>query len=326
MQLRLKAGPALALAFAGALSPTTASAEVFSVTNDVVDFDRWNYPFNFTPGTRPTAPTFLAAGTPAFDERDGQFLIGFNTAALGVPTGRDPGDYQVQSLTITATHSTGAFAYDATYDSALAADTDAGRPILLTGAGLRGGFTAFTFGAGSATAYAENSPFGDNGPTPGAPDAQDRNAFAAAFDGSGNLVDISNNLGSNFVGPAFDFTPWAVGQAALTPGDAVVQAVAGVSPGSTFVFTVDLTDPNIRGYVQQGFADGGLFFSITSQHETSQSGGTSPNFYTRNNFDPAAVAPRMSFGLTVVPEPASLAVLTAAGLAVAGRRGVRRRA
>jgi len=311
---------------AAGLLVTTAANPAFGVgTNVVVNaqdaaFDRWNYPFNSSPGTRGTAPTFLASGTPAFDERDGQFLVGFNTASLGVPAGLNPADYQVNSLTITATHSTGSFVYDPTYDSALSADTDAGTPIVLTGAGLRGGFTEFTFGAGSSTAYAQTSPFGNNVSSP-PPDfnAQDRNAFAADFDSSGNLRDISNNVGTNFVNTAFDINPWAVGQTNLNPGDAVIEAVAGVSPGSTFTFTVDLSDPDILGYVQQGLADGGLFFSITSLHTTSQSGGTNPNFYTGDNFDPAAIAPQVSFDVTVVPEPASLMTLALGGLAVLRR-------
>jgi len=342
---------------AAGLLVTTAANPAFGVGENVVvnakdaAFDRWNYPFNGTPGTRGAAPTFLASGTPAFDERDGQFLVGFDTASMGVTPGLNPADYQVNSLTITATHSTGAFVYDPTYDSYqtylspgddggtpgdpsddtpadpnFTADADAGRPIVLTGAGLRGGFNEFTFGAGSATAYAEGSPFGDNGPTPFGPDATDRNAFAADFDSSGNLRDISNNVGTNFVNiPGFDINPWAVGTTNLNPGDPVIEAVAGDSPGSTFTFTLDLSDPDILGYVQEGLAEGGLFFSITSLHTTGQSGGTNPNFYTHDNFDPAAIGPQVSFDVTVVPEPASLMTLALGGLAVL-HRGRRRAA
>jgi len=308
-----------------ATAPAASLATPITVNNAVADFDRWNYPFNGTLGTRSAAPTFFASGTPAFDERDGQFLIGFDTAALGVPTGQDPADYQVNSLTVTATHSTGSFLYDPTYDTfdtydGTTPDADAGRPIVLTGAGLRGGFNEFTFGTGSATTYAEGSPFGDNGPTPFGPDATDRNAFAADFDSSGNLRDIGNNVGTNFVTSGFDINPWAVGQTGLTAGASVVEAVPGTSPGSTFTFTIDLTDADILSYVQEGFADGGLFFSITSLHSTSQSGGTNPNFYTSGNFDPAAIAPQASFDVEVVPEPASVALLAAGGLMIALRR------
>jgi len=301
------------MAAVAALAGAVQAAD-FNVSSQSVDFDRWNYPFNGSPGVRNAAPTFGAVGNPGFDDRDGQFLIGLNSADLGVPTGLNPTDYQISSLTVTATHSTGSFLYDPTYDSALSADTDAGAPIVLTGAGLRNGFTDFTFGAGDATTFAENSPF-QNGNAFVSTGPGVRHAFAAAFDGSGNLVDVSNNVRNGF-----DFTPWAVGTTDLNPGDAVAEAVPGVSPGSTFTFEVDLSDPDILAYVQQGLADGGLFFSVTSLTQTTQDNPGNPNFYTTNEFDPAAVDPSVSFDLTVVPEPASLTLVLGGGAMLLRRR------
>ncbi len=306
-----------------------AVADNFVVNDASITFDRWNYPFNGTPGIRGAAPTFGALANESFDERDGQFLIGIDTASLGVPAGLNPSDYQITSLTVEATHSTGTFAYDPTYDGYQSfldpadpdfeADADAGRPIVLTGAALRNGFSEFTFDAvGDSTRFAQNSSFG------GAPLAGTRNAFAAALDDDGNLIDIGNNIGTNAANDqGFDFTPWAVGSTDLDPGQTVVEAVPGVSAGSTFTFdlTPMLSDPDVLNYIQQGLADGGLFFSITSLHETGMSGGSNPNFYTRDNFDPAAIAPQASFDVTVVPEPASLALLAfGGGVALARRR------
>ena len=52
--------PSIVLAAALAFAALPGSAQVFSVTVNPVDFDRWMYPFNGTPGTRNLAPTFGA--------------------------------------------------------------------------------------------------------------------------------------------------------------------------------------------------------------------------------------------------------------------------
>jgi len=323
---RILAGCLIALV-AGA----PAAADDIVINDAPITFDRWNYPFNNTPGTRGAAPTFGALANDSFDERDGQFLIGINTEALGVPAGLDPSNYQITSLIVEATHSTGTFAYDPTYDDYrtfldpddpdFQADADAGRPIILTGAALRNGFERFTFDAvGDATHFAQTSPFG------GVPAAGTRNAYAAAFDESGNLIDIGNNVGTNIANSqGFDFTPWAVGTTGLNPGQTVVVAAPALSPGSTFTFdlTPMLSDPDVLAYLQQGLADGGLFFSITSLHDTGMSGGANPNFYTSNNFDPAAIGPEASFAVSIIPEPASLTLIVGGGAMLLRRRNRR---
>ena len=328
------------------LTASATHAQNFTATNQTIDFDRWNYPFNATNGNRNLAPIFGAlegpdfTGPAGFDERDGQMLLGINTAALGITTGLDPSQYQINALSIDLTQAFGSFLYDPTYDGFqtyldpsdpnFVADADAGRPIILTGAGLRGPFTDFSFGAANPGApdYEEFEAFGDNGPTPLGNDAQDRNAFAAAFDSGGNLVDISNNVGTNGIDTGFDFTPFAVGTTDVTPGDPVVEGIFFNRPGSTFTFdiTTSLTDPNILAYIQQGLSDGALFFSVTSLHGAGQqTGGTNPNFYTSENLDPAAITPNFSLDITIaeanaIPLPGAGA-MGALGLAmVASRR------
>lgn len=302
---------------------SSAVAHADTATFNTPDFDRWNYPFNGTPGARSTAPVFGAVGVTGFDDRDGQFLIGFDTStalpALGLGQ-----SYQINSVTVTATHTTGAFTYDPTYDGfetydGTTTDSDAGRPIVLTGTGFRGGFSAIEFSPAipGQPGYAEGETFAFGDPTAEGV----RNAYAAAFDAGGNLIDVSNN-----VSDGFDFTPFAVGTTGLTAGDAVVEAVAGVSPGSTFTFDVNLADADILGYVQQGIADGGLSFTISSLTATTQQNPGNPNFYTRDNFDPAAIDPTLVIDFTVIPEPVSLALLLIGGvvLGAARRRDVRK--
>lgn len=310
----------MSLVLAAASAPASLANNIV-VSGDDAGFDRWMYPFNFTPGARSTASTFAALNNAGFDERDGQFLIGFDTAAAGVPTGLNPSDYQVDSLVVTATHTSTSFAYDPTYDSyttylAGGTDPDAGRPIILTGAGLRGGYTSFGFAGSSGTpVFEEGEAFGGSGPGV-------RNAFAADFDSTGNLRDVSNNVGTNFVTTTgFDVNFWAEGTTGLAAG-------ATVSGTQTFTFdmTPALDDPDILQYVQEGFSNGGLFFAITSLSPASQpgepDGPTPPNFQTSDDID--GTAPQVSYDVTIIPEPAS-ATLLGIGAMLLGVRQRRRR-
>jgi len=314
----------LALAAATVASSGVAVADVVSTS---ADFDRWNYPFNGTPGSRSLAPVFGAVGTDGeFDDRDGEMLVGFNLASL-LPALAPGQSLQINSVTVSATHFQGGFDYDPTYDSYAThldtndpdyvADADAGRPIVLNGIGFRYGYTGattgFDFDASAPPFYSEGETFGFGVPT----GEGVRTAHAASYVG-GTLTDVSNN-----VTEGFDFTPFAVGTTSLNPGDAVVEAVVGTSPGSTFDFDVNLTDADILGYITDGIAAGELFFSITSLHGAAQqAGGQNPNFYTSENFDPAAIAPSLTIDYTVVPEPASLALLAGGLVAVTRRRRV----
>lgn len=290
------------------------------ITISTADFDRWNYPFNITPGTRGNAPTFGAVGEGSFDNFDGQFLVGFNTTAAGVPALGPDEMYKINSVKVTATHSTGAFVYDPTPDSYASylppgdpdfvADTTAGRPVEIYGAGLRGGYSAFGF-AGGITGppfFNEGSPFAFGDPT----DPSIRNAYA--FDP--DFGDVSNVVSDRLLTAA----PWAVGQVAgLSPGDVVPQGTPGVSAGATFEFDIDLSRSVIHDYIAEGLENGGLLFTIASLHSTSEAGGANPNFYTHDNFDPAAIAPTLTidFDIVPVPEPGTLS-LGILGAAVLG--------
>jgi hypothetical protein len=265
--------------------------------------DRWMYPFNATPGSRPTAPTFGAVGEDGFDDRDAQFLIGFDTASVA-PAGLGVGNYAVGSVTVTATVVTGgAFAYDGTADplasyGAGGTDADAGRPIELFGVGYRNGFTRQTF--------AENSPF-----SPAGPGEAVRNAFAADYV-AGLPVDVSNNVSGTGATAPFEATPWAVGHTSLAAGDLVPA-------NTTFSFELDLNDPDVLAYVRDGLNAGDLRFTLTSLHAAALGGSASfPNFYTRENALPSAVPASLTVAL--VPEPSALALVTGAAALLLRRR------
>lgn len=301
------------LAMTSLIAATTSAGTIVSTD---ADFDRWMYPFNSSPGLRGTASTFFGDQGAPFDNMDGQFLVGFDTVSAGV-TPLGPGEmYQVNSVTVTATHFNGEFTYDPTFDNYASyldeldpnyvADTDTGRPIEIYGAGLRGGYTEFGFAGGitGPTTFNEGSFFAFADPTLQGV----RNAFA--YDPS--FGDVSNAVDNSF----FAASPWAVGQAAgLSAGSTVPQGALGSATGQEFSFEIDLGHAGVLDYVTDGLEDGGLLFTIVSLHSSSQTDPGNPNYYTKDNFDPFAVAPTITidYDIVSVPEPSTL-VLASFGL------------
>ncbi len=216
--------------------------------------DRWMYVSNATPGTRSQATTFSALpGDSGVDDRFGQFLVKFDTAAAGIPPSLGEENYTLTSLVFRATVSSGGTIYDPTQDDRFTygemalPDTDAGRPAELHGTGFRNDFTASSF--------VEDSPFGSgNGRSV-------RNAYALGFDGTGVPRDVSNNIGEDF-----DSRAWAIGQASgLSPGDAM--------PADTVLtFTPDVSDPAIAAYVREGLNRGFVWFTLSSLHPGDHAG------------------------------------------------------
>lgn len=288
---------------------TTANAD--SLTIDAPSIDRWMYPFNGTPGTRANASVFGAPGNqPTFDDLDAQFLVAFDTSAI--PTDRGAANYLVTNAALTLTISIGdGFNYDPTSDSytthldpadpEFTADSDAGRPITLSGVSYRNGFTSSTF--------LENTAFAPAGP----PASGVRSAYAADFDGGG-LRDISNNVFQRF-DPVF----FAIGQTSGTvPG-------ARVAGDTIFTFTIDLANPGVLGYVQTALNAGKLDLMATGLFDAAFGGAaTYPQFYTKENalYQPGDTS--LSLEYTIVPEPSSLLLVLASGLGLVATRRSRR--
>jgi hypothetical protein len=249
-------------------------ADAFRYAPPSTDMDRLMYPFAFQGGSYQAGYTF-GSFDPRFDTRDAQILLGWDTGNA-IPPDRSPSRYLLRRLRITLTVADDInggfrFQYDPTQDSVwtyatnhvrYTPDTDAGRPVELAGAAFRGGFNAATF--------TETSSFGPLGPFNGSNiSIGTRNAHAALFDTNGVLVDISNNVGqtnATFTGQVFEVRPWAVGVTDDVPPGAWVPS------GTRFVFDVDLSDPLVAGYVQQGLRAGRLRFFVTSLHPAAQSG------------------------------------------------------
>ena len=263
----------LATALSALLLTYPAVAETYVKHYASPAVDRWNYPFNPTPGTRITASTFgNEPGSPLFDNRDGQFIVGFNTSA-DIPTGLGSSKYTIQSCTMTITFANDfVVEYDNTVDPYTAflpesdpeyvADSDLGQPIELFGVGFRNGYSLLDWN--------ETSPFAPASATVLNPSV--RNAYATARNASGSWIDISNSV-RNRVTP----TPFAVGTiSGLKPGELVPL-------GSTMCFELDVSRADVQEYLRDAINAGRLRLTVSSLTKVVQQGGNYPQFYCREN-------------------------------------------
>jgi hypothetical protein len=284
----------LLLASASLFAAASAGAATFTASGD-----RWMYPFNGAAGAETTASTFGAPGDPSFDDRDGQFLIDFDTTGQ-IAAGQGAANYQVNSarlvLTLKPAGQQGTWSYDPTYDAyttyGAGTDPDAGRSIELYGAGYRNGFDTLSFAEGSA--FAPAGP-----PTPGV-----RNAYANDYTG-GVDRDVSNNVRN-----AFDANPFAVGTiAGILPGDP--------APGAAEVVFDLALSPDVLAYLQDRLDAGEVDLIVTGIFAAAFGG---PATYPRFETSEGAVSPRLLLDVTVVPEPGTALLLAGGIAALAARR------
>lgn len=290
---RTATGWMVAVAIAG-----SAFGETFTINAPVPTLDRWWYPFNFRNGTETSAPVFGAIETPGFDDRDSQFVVGWDTGSA-VPAGLVPGRYKVRSVRVrVAVSADNQARYDETpisfrnllqtADPLYVADPTPGTPTEIFGVGFRNGLTLATL--------AENIAFGS-----GTQPAEASRSVFAIDPQSG--VDVSRQVRQHF-----DSTPMAIGRTTeVAPG-------AFMPAGTVLTFDLDLCVPGVLAYVQAGLASGRLVFSITSLEpaQGGPGGGTGtptyPAFYTKES--PTAVALGLAPKLDVVVDVGSLADVT----------------
>jgi hypothetical protein len=250
-----------------------AAADSFSVHQSAPALDRWNYPFNPTPGSRIVASTFgNEAGSALFDNRDGQFIVGFNTGAE-VPVGQGAPNYNITACTVEITVANDfVVEYDRTVDPftaflrpddpAYVEDSDPGQPIELYGTGFRNGF--------SRADWVETSPFTVSGLN--ALNPRVRNAFPIVADAGGAWVDVSNSVRDRWT-PA----PFAVGEIdGLKPGSLIAA-------GSVMRFTLDVARADVQSFLRDSVESGKLRLTICSLTKVVQQGGNYPQFYCREN-------------------------------------------
>lgn len=292
------------IAMALAMLPIASAARAQSINGywTTPSLDRWMYPFNTSPGSRPVISVFGSdANDPTmFDSRDGQFIVGWSTGDQ-IPVGTPTSEMTVHAAMVEVEFANDLVVqYDPTQDpwqifapSSSAdwqADADPGQSIELFGVGFRNGFSAATF--------QEFSPFAPSGSNILAPGA--RSAYAMSFNGSGQPIDVSNHPRQRFDPMAF-----AVGQCAvLQPGDFIPA-------GTRMTFELDVGDSRIQEYVRDGLSAGRLLFSISSLSFVVQQGGSFPAFYAKENAlvtIGAATAAQLQVNVSIAPgcQPADL--------------------
>jgi hypothetical protein len=272
-----------ALVAAGAVSASAAlgGTTTVSLTREVPDLDRWNYPFNATPGVRDATNTFGALGVPFLDNHDAQTLLGFETGVSSpdgvgvIDAGLGEGRYSVASATVRITIAVGgAFEYDPTFDARetyldpmdpdFVADPDAGRPIMLFGTGYRNGF-----GIEPGTVpYVETTPFAFADPA----QPRVRNAYASDYL-AGAPRDVSNH-----VIDGFEITPFAIGE--ISAGGQELSPGALVPSEATVTFNLDVSNPDVQQFLRRSLDAGNLQLSLTSLHMASggPGGGDGVNY------------------------------------------------
>lgn len=292
----LKAGVAGVVAVAAA---TATFGQSVQATIADPALDRWNYAF--ATSTFPYASCFSPFFSPfqsVFDNRDGEFLVGFNTAAA-VPAGQPLTNYRIRSVKVVARigeERGNAFRYDPTYDGfntylpttpGFVPDADTGRPIELFGCGYRGAWTA--------TTYTQTSPYTDVPQTSAS--LRNRNVYPIdQYTGPSSVRDVSNNVTEQF-----NVSPWALGIAQTNAFQTTVVNPGDLVPANTdFAFTLDLTNRDVIKYVRDGLAAGRLNVMITSLAITNQQATNVPSFYRRQYF--------VNGGLDPAYAPASLEV------------------
>ncbi len=261
------------------------------VSFDEPQRDRWNYPFSGTPGVRTSATTFGALGIEGFDDRDAQFVVGFDTADA-IPVGQGADAFRVVSARLTVVIQNDLeFAYDNSPDPLgsffpvddpeYIEDTTPGRPIELYATGYRNGFTIDN--------WEETSEFGGIPQVPPAEGA--RNAFAALYTSVNDVVDLSRQVRERV-----ESTPLAIGQ---TDGVALGELV----PVETvFTFDINPAAPGARAFFDASFDAGKLNLTVTGLHFAELGSAAFPGFFTKENLLSPLLGYAPQLELTVIAE------------------------
>lgn len=284
----------LPIAATAMVAGTTATAQNFDFTYSGASLDRWWYPFNSQVGVEASAPVFGAILQTGFDDRDGQFVLAFDTAGQ-IPSGNDPSSYAIDRMRLTVYVSVNyQFNYDPTWDSVTTlyadgdpeqtSDADIGKPVEMFAAGYRNGITALTL--------TETTPHSNLPPFP--PMSGVRSVYPTILDAQGNAtVDISQQVREKF-----EAMPLAIGMDIRENG---LSAGADVPEGTPLSFDVDFGMPGAREHFQRALSQGRIVLVVTSLAPASggPGGGTGtpryPAFYTKEN----ALVPFLGYRTTL---------------------------
>jgi len=240
--------------------------------------------------------------------RHSQLLLAFDTSSQ-IQAGLTANRYNVNSVTVTLKlydmggSSPIRYWPDPVNFADIHAKLESGSsawPIEMYGVGMRAGYNQYEFGSNvfGPPGFEENAvayPFFTNWyvayPIVDDPANPANNSPTYDFD-PGNPAgyrDASNNIAGGFSATAagnntapFEVTPWAIGKTSLAPNS---EDPPIIPVNSTFTFTLDLSLPGVRTYVQQSLADGNLGFFVSSLHQSEIGGGSGsyPRWFTKDS-------------------------------------------
>ncbi len=308
---------------------TVPAAHALTANWGQSDLDLWFYTNTDDPGQRFLVPTFanlysvdpetqqFEPSTVSDTSRLGSALFAFNTSNNITPN-LAAQRYQINSVTFTATMTYDGSPKRVQYDnqpisqSALLSQYLPGgsvtsqRPMELYGAGLRAGYTGYEFGSNVSGPplvdevthpYPEPEfgyiayPIVRNETAPGVFDNVDvMNSVTGGY---------SETAENNWTTP-FTPDPWAIGTANVPVGEDIPSL-------TTFTFSLDLTKPGVRSYVQESLAAGGLGLFLSSLHSTGvmgTSGGGYPRWFTKeaSPFVTPARLPQLAIDYQILPD------------------------
>lgn len=271
----------VAVAVLSVPSVRAACPVVFPLPSD----DRWQYPFNFQPGTRASASCFGSTADPDFDtfnDRDGIFLIAWRTDAE-IETGLPLDAYEILAVRVTLTAAAGPggvgrlppadWFVDLTVDPWFnmdypLSDADNGSPLELFGVGFGPFFTASTWNETGFYVGGDDQSY------------EARDPFPFVYSGVG-MAHVEDSVKDQFTPQ-----PWAIG------------LPAGYNRPSTVPFPVhfdidlSLSNESVLRYFQEQVRAGKVFVAITSLYATvKQAPSGFPSFFTKESPDAGAVAP-----------------------------------
>jgi len=238
--------------------------------------DRWHYPFAFSPppATRPTATLFAAPPASGFDYRDGQMLLRISPITTPgdpnyVPDGGDPTRYGFTGARLIIYHTPGNYSWD-TRTPVL---NSSGQPfaIELWGMGVDSDLAPLT-----PDTWLETTAFQGQSSGVVSPPGQRRNPHPLHIDPAATDTNVSNDTTA---------VPWAIGLPVYGTGVGEYEPNTAVADPFPLTFTLDVNNPRIRTYIQEGLASSGIEFVVTSTGEPAGMGADpiTPVVATREN-------------------------------------------
>jgi len=257
--------------------------------------DRWQYPFNFSPGVESRASIFGSTGDPrytTFNDRDGILIVAWDTSDA-VPTGLPAASYGIRSVGVVLTAAAGTgcltclpvatWLVDLTPDPWFEldypiSDSDPGQPIELYGVGFGPEYDYATWLESDIYVGSDDQ------------ESTQRDPYPFVFGAGATQVHVEDSVKNQFTP-----SPWAVGVPVnYTPGSQTIPFAVN--------FDVDTAKSGglVRNYFQGQLGGGRVFVDITSLTVTTQQAAAGyPVFFTKEgvNLDPNARPAKLSMTL-----------------------------